>query len=95
MDLSLIEIIDVFEVTPQSAMCHELALIKLSTEDASHDVIASIVDSHQARLVHRGAASILIEATGPSARLDNLVDQLRPLGIREMVRTGAVAMTLD
>ena len=44
------------------------------------------------RVVDLGPESIIVETTGTQEKLDGLIDVLRPFGILELVRTGAVAM---
>ena len=46
----------------------------------------------RARVVDVGPEALVAEITGAGDKIDGLVDVLRPLGIVEMVRTGAVAM---
>jgi acetolactate synthase I/III small subunit len=46
----------------------------------------------RARVVDVAPAGIIVEATGAQDKLDGLIEVLRPFGVLEMVRTGAVAM---
>ena len=52
-----------------------------------------MADIYRARVVDVGQSSLTVEVTGPTDKIDSLVELLRPYGIREMVRTGVVAMT--
>ena len=51
-----------------------------------------MADVFRARVVDMTATSLMIEVTGDEQKVDGLVEVLQPLGIIEMVRTGAVAM---
>jgi acetolactate synthase-1/3 small subunit len=51
-----------------------------------------IVDIYRAKIVDVAIDSLMIEVTGPEEKIDSLVNLLRGFGIKEMVRTGRVAM---
>jgi acetolactate synthase-1/3 small subunit len=51
-----------------------------------------LVDIFRAKVVDVADESLTIEITGPEDKVDSLVQLLRPFGIKEMVRTGRVAM---
>src|SRR5581483_7880443 len=55
--------------------------------------IMQVVDIYRARIVDVQQNSLTVEVTGPSEKVDSLVQLLRPYGIKEMVRTGVVAMS--
>jgi len=50
------------------------------------------VQTFRARVVDLGPESVIVETTGTQEKLDGLIEILRPFGIIELVRTGAVAM---
>jgi hypothetical protein len=54
--------------------------------------VLELVNVFRSRVVDVGSESVTIEITGPEAKIDGLLDVLRPYGIIEMVRTGVVAM---
>jgi acetolactate synthase-1/3 small subunit len=51
-----------------------------------------MVDVYRARVVDIATSSLTIEVTGPADKIDSMVSMMRPYGIKEMVRTGLVAM---
>jgi acetolactate synthase-1/3 small subunit len=51
-----------------------------------------IVQIYDARVIDASPTTLLIEATGPETRVDALLNMLKGFGIRELVRTGPVAM---
>jgi acetolactate synthase-1/3 small subunit len=55
--------------------------------------VLQLADVFRARVVDVGAQGLIVEITGTQDKIDGLVEVLRPFGIEEMVRTGAVAMT--
>lgn len=70
----------------------DLALIKVNTASEKRAEIFQMVEVFRARVVDVTPSSIIVEITGDGEKIDGFVDVLKPLGIIEMVRTGAVAM---
>ena len=52
-----------------------------------------IVDIFRANIVDVSMESLTIEVTGDEEKLDSLLNLLRTFGVREVVRTGRIAMT--
>jgi len=89
----LIEVTKVSEVTQESVVAHELALIKVSASAGHRPEVLQLASVYNATVVHVTPDAVLIEATGPEDKVDALVSVLRTYGIKEMVRTGVIAMT--
>ena len=89
----LIEVTKVIdEVTPERAVYRELALIKVSATIDTRSSIIQLVDVFRAQVLDVSATSMTIEITGTEDKLDSFVSLLRPFGIKELARTGRVAM---
>jgi acetolactate synthase-1/3 small subunit len=88
----LINVTKVTNVTDEPTVMRELALIKVTASGATRSEITSLVDIFRAKVVDVAPDSLMIEITGTEDKVDSLADLLRPFGIREMVRTGRVAM---
>jgi acetolactate synthase-1/3 small subunit len=88
----LIDIIKVIDFTDGSGVERELALIKVTAEDESRAEVLRIVDIFRAKIIDVTPKSYTIEATGNPVKIDAILDLLRPLGLKELVRTGAVAI---
>jgi len=73
-------------------VARELALIKVQTTPTSRGEIIQIVHLFRANIVDVGTQSMVIEITGEEDKINALYNLLRPFGIREMMRTGRVAM---
>ena len=89
----LIEVTKVSEVTQESVVAHELALIKVSASAGHRPEVLQLASVYNATVVHVTPDAVLIEATGPEDKIDALVSVLRTYGIKEVVRTGVIAMT--
>lgn len=88
----LMEVLKVADVTELNCVAHEMALIKVAAKSQSRSEILQIAQIYQARVVDASPTTLLIEATGPEQQIDGLLSMLKSFGIRELVRTGPVAM---
>ena len=79
-----------FKDTPYVA--RDLMLIKISAPPATRSEIIELASLFRGHVVDVGQTSLLIEISGEEEKLDALVELLRPYGIREMARTGVIAM---
>lgn len=89
----LLEVIKVTDVTNENLIQRELALIKVTATDRHRaDIMRIAADIYRARVVDASPDTMIIEATGPTEKIDSLLTMIRPYGIKEVARTGAVAM---
>jgi len=88
----LIDVIKVFDFTDGSILEREIALIKVTAEDADRAEILRLVDIFRANVIDVTPKSYTIEVTGPPSKIDAILELLRPLGLKELVRTGPVAI---
>jgi acetolactate synthase I/III small subunit len=90
----VIEVRKVSDLTEDQRVERELALIKVTSKNsAMRGEIMQMVDIYRARVVDIAMSSLTVEVTGPPDKIDSIVTMLRPYGIKEMVRTGVVAMS--
>ncbi len=90
----VIEVRKVSDLTEDQHVERELALIKVTSKNsAMRAEIMQMVDIYRARVVDIAMSSLTVEVTGPPEKIDSIVTMLRPYGIKEMVRTGVVAMS--
>lgn len=88
----LIDVVRVSDVTREEAVVRELALIKVdATRETRRDVL-DVVDMFRAQVVDVSPSSLIVQTVADESSLTALVENLRPFGIRELVRTGRVAM---
>lgn len=88
----LIDTIKVVDFSDGSSIEREMALIKVTAEDNNRAEVLRIVDIFRAKIIDVTAKSYTIEATGDPQKIDAILELLRPLGLKELVRTGAVAI---
>ncbi len=88
----LIEVRKVTDLSDQRLISRELALFKVAASEDTRPQIREIVELFGARIADVAPRSLVIEAVGTVARIDSLLDMLRPYGIKEIARTGRVAV---
>jgi acetolactate synthase-1/3 small subunit len=88
----LIEVIKVSDLTKESYVDRELVLIKVSADSSTRGEIMQLVDVFRARIVDVAAKSLIIEVTGDADKITALIDTLKQFGIKEIVRTGTLAL---
>ena len=88
----LINVTKVEDVTHMPTIARELALVKVDATSANRAEILQLVDIYRGSIVDVAMDSLVIQITGPEERVDSLIGLLETFGIKEMVRTGRVAM---
>ncbi len=88
----LLEVLKVTDITDQPCVARELALIKVAAKSQTRAEILQIAQIYGARVLDASPNSLLMEATGGEDKIDALLGMLRGFGIRELVRTGRIAM---
>ena len=88
----VIEVRKVSDLTEDAPVVRELALVKVTSKPTTRGEIMQLVDIYRARVVDVALGSVMIEVTGDPEKIDSLVALLKGFGIKEMVRTGVVAM---
>ena len=88
----LLEVRKVIDLSNERLIARELALIKVTATDESRAQIREIAEMFNARIADVAPRSLVVEAVGSVARVDSLLDMLRPYGIKEIARTGRVAV---
>ena len=89
----LIDVLKVQDVTSEPTIEHELALVKIRATDANRAEILKLVELSKGRLLDLAGDAVVAEVTGSESEVDAFVALVRPYGIKELVRTGAVVMS--
>ena len=89
----LINVVRVSDITEEDLVARELALIKVNATASTRSEIIQIVDIFRANIVDVAADSLTVEVTGDEDKVDSLFELLRRFGIKEVTRTGRIALT--
>ncbi|HEX9712417.1 MAG TPA: acetolactate synthase small subunit [Actinomycetota bacterium] len=88
----LINVIKIVELEKEASVARELLLVKVKADAATRAQIIEIADIFRSKIVDVSPNAITIEATGSPDKLRALTDLLHQHGVKEMVRTGRVAL---
>ena len=88
----LISVIKVVDLTDTDTVDRELVLIKVNAEAETKPEVLRLVDIFRAKIVDVAPRCYTIEMTGDEEKVNALVQLLKPIGIREVVRTGLVSI---
>jgi acetolactate synthase-1/3 small subunit len=89
----LINVVRVSDITEGDMVARELALIKVKATASTRNEIMQIVDIFRANIVDVAPGSLTVEVTGDEDKLDSLLGLLRDFGVKEVSRTGRIALT--
>ena len=88
----LVDVIKINDITADEYVDRELVLIKVSVDPAQRGEVMQIADVFRARIVDLGRKTVTLECTGNDGKINAFEESLRPYGIKELVRTGKIAM---
>jgi len=89
----VIDVVKVSDITGDDIIARELALVKVKATSSTRSEIIEIVDIFRAGIVDVAPDSLSIEVTGDEEKISSFFSLLRGFGIKEIVRTGRIAMT--
>jgi acetolactate synthase-1/3 small subunit len=88
----LVCVIKVVDLAEKDFVEREMVLVKVSATAETREEILRIADIFRGKVIDVGSKTYTIEVTGDEKKIDALLALLKPLGIKELVRTGHVAM---
>lgn len=88
----LIDIIKVSDLTDRTYIEREMVLLKVNAEPASRSELLNIVDIFRGKIVDVSLKEFTVELTGEEGKINAFITMLTPFGIKEIARTGKVAM---
>lgn len=85
-------VIQVDDLARKEFVDRELVLIKVQRTSAGLSQLMQILEVFRASVVGMGEASLTVELSGDSERVEGLIKMLAPFGILSMARTGKIAL---
>ena len=89
----LVDVIKVIDLTEENFVDRELILVKMNAEARVREEILRIVDIFRAKVIDVNPDSYTVEITGDEGKIKGFLDLLKPLGIKEVVRSGRIAIS--
>lgn len=89
----LIDVVDITELSTESSALREMVLVRLKLDDESKvDEVRALVGGFSGSVLNVHGTQMMISLSSRPTDLDDLISQLRPFGIEELQRTGAIAI---
>ncbi len=89
----LIDVIKLRDMThEEKALKREMALISVAVTPENRTELLQLTGIFNAKIVNAGKDSYIVEVTGTEDKINALIDQLRPLGIKKLTRSGILAL---
>jgi acetolactate synthase-1/3 small subunit len=91
----VVEVLEVVDLTETDFLDRETALIKVHTKLEHRDEAVRIADIFRAKIVDSSLTTYTIEITGDVDKVEALINMLKPLGIKELIRTGRIGIARE
>jgi acetolactate synthase-1/3 small subunit len=88
----LVNVLRVSELEPGVAVERELALLKVTVSPERRPELLAVAETFGARVADLGPETMVFELVGPPDSLDSFEELVRPYGLKELVRTGRIAL---
>jgi acetolactate synthase-1/3 small subunit len=88
----LIDVIKVTDIGDKEYVEREMVLLRVKAEAGTRAEVLRVIDIFRGKVVDVSPKSYAVEITGSASKIQAVIDILRPIGIKEIVRTGTIAM---
>jgi len=88
----LIDVIKLNDFINVEHIERDLILVKVRADKSTRSEVLQIINIFRAKIIDVSAATVIAEMTGDEEKVNALINMLRPFGIKEMARTGVIAM---
>lgn len=88
----LVSVIKVVDLINKDFVEREMVLIKVNASRENREEVLRVADIFRGKVIDVGAKTYTLEVTGDEKKMNAIIALLKPLGIKELVRTGHVAM---
>jgi acetolactate synthase-1/3 small subunit len=88
----IVDVIKVSDFAGADIVERDLALVKVAVRPDKRSEVFEVTDVFRGKVVDIGAKHLTIELAGPEKKIEAFIDLLKPYGIKELVRTGRIAI---
>lgn len=86
-----IDVLKVMDITGQSIVARELALLKVVAASQNRSEIYALIEPFRGSVIDVSKDSLTIQITGETDKIEAFIELLKPYGIKELARTGTTA----
>lgn len=88
----IVTVVRVIDISREDFVERDLMLVKVDALPERRSEIRGLVQDFRGRIVDYGPEQLMIEISGKESKIEAFIDLIRPYGIRELVRTGRIAL---
>jgi len=88
----IISVVKVQDFAGEDVVARDLMLINVCTPPEKRPEILALIEMFNAKVVDIGPKFVMVEVSGPENKIEAFIEACRPYGVRNVVRTGTVAM---
>ncbi|HIJ72067.1 MAG TPA: acetolactate synthase small subunit [Planctomycetes bacterium] len=88
----IISVVKVQDFTGQDIVIRDLMLISVATPPEKRSEILALIEMFRGKVVDIGPKFVMVEIAGPENKIEAFINSCRPYGVKNVVRTGTVAM---
>ncbi len=88
----IIEVIDVKELVPGNYVERDLVLVKVPYIDSKKEKVDELIDRFHITIADIVGDDVILEIVGEEAFVESAIEELKQIGIKEIVRTGTIAL---
>ena len=89
----IIPVVKVQDFVGKPVVARDLMLIMISAPPEKRPELLSMIEMFKGKVVDIGHKFVTVEVSGPEAKIEAFIDMCRPYGIKNVARTGTIAMT--
>ena len=88
----IVPVVKVQDFVDQPVVARDLMLIVISAAPEKRTELLSLIDVFKGKVVDIGQKFVMVEVSGPEAKIDAFINMCKPYGIKSVARTGTIAM---
>ena len=88
----IVTIVKVQDFVGQDVVARDLMLISIAATAEKRPEILALIEMFNAKVVDIGPKFVMVEVCGPESKIEAFIDSAQPYGVKNVVRTGTVAM---
>ena len=88
----VIPVVKVQDFVGQPVVARDLMLIAISAPPERRSELLTLIEMFKGKVVDIGQKFVMVEVSGPEAKIEAFIDMCRPYGIKSVARTGTIAM---
>ncbi|HEU5115267.1 MAG TPA: acetolactate synthase small subunit, partial [Isosphaeraceae bacterium] len=88
----IVTVVRVIDISREDFVERDLMLLKVDAPPEQRPEIRGLVADFRGRIVDVGPEQMMLEISGPEKKVEAFIELMRPYGIRELVRTGRIAL---